>query len=439
MRSLNPPKAAVITMFLAVSALLLCSCNGGDGSGQSCSDGAANCACYANQTCNAGLDCVDGTCIDPNAPRDNNGGGDTNETLDSSDCGELLPLRLWESDPSAVAMLFTVEDCESGLAYPGLGEPDFTITEDSQALSSEAVPRILPSRGVRVYVTLLLDMSSSTRPNLSELQAGARRFVDEILVEQALENVYIELKAFDGSESPIRIESPTSDADELKATIDGLTDFDGVDPGATNLNGAVRQGVEQLQSRQQDTTDANYGGVVTTGYMVLFTDGGDSAGLEASAGATSAVRGARVYEHNAGAQPTVRTLAVALEGQDYDRAALEQLVGGSQWVLESDVTKLEDTFQEVGNRIARRVKGTYLLAYCSSSRAGKHTVRLNLAEGGQNELQFDFDAESFGPGCSAEFFETACDSRSCGGFNCGACDDETEYCDGPESGQCMAN
>ena len=422
---------------------LLLGCSDGDGGGQSCTDGTANCACYTNQTCNEGLDCVEGTCVDPNAPLDAGGDpgdvdGHQDATVEPPDCTELVPLRQWKSDPSAIATLFTVEDCATGEAVPGLRESAFAISEDNRPLSSEAVPTILPSRGVRVYVTLMLDMSSSTQSNLAELQAGAKRFVDQILVEQALDNVYIGLEAFDGSDSPMVVEMPTSDADELKTSIDGLPNFDGVDPGATNLNGAARHGVEDVQERQRLVMERNHGGVVTTGYMVLFTDGGDSAGIETPDGAKSAIAEARVYDRFAGAQPTVRTLAVALEGQDYDRDALSNLVGGPQWVLESDLAQLENTFQEVGGRIAKRVRGTYLLAFCSSSRAGDHTVTLEMAEGESNTLSYDFNADSFGPGCSAEFFETACDTMSCGGFNCGACDDATAVCDGAESGQCVS-
>jgi hypothetical protein len=161
--------------------------------------------------------------------------------------------------------------------------------------------------------------------------------------------------------------------------------------------------------------------VVTSGYLVLFTDGGDTSGREEADGAKSAVSAARIFDAQAGAQPTVRTIAVGLKGQDYDPQALSELVGGPEWVAEADLAELGETFGRVGRQVARRIKGTYLLAYCSVSRSGDHTVTLELAETPSNQLSFGFNSDGFGGGCSAEFFEEACEARSCGGFNCGAC------------------
>lgn len=126
-----------------------------------------------------------------------------------------------------------------------------------------------------------------------------------------------------------------------------------------------------------------------------------------------------------------RTLAVGLQSQDYDGAALRSLVGADS-VLESDLADLRQTGQD----IAQRIEGIYLLALCSAARAGDHDLVLSV-ENGRWELYFEFNADGFSGGCSAQFFEEVCDARECGGFNCGACDDETESCSGPDDGQCL--
>ena len=386
----------------------------------------------------AGLTCVSGICVDPNAPVD--AGTELGRDIDESlECVNLSPLRLWNTDPSAIAMLFTAEDCDNGRVLTGLSESAFTILEDNQPLSSEAVPRVLPSRGVRVYVTILIDMSSSTFPILAELQTGARRFVDEILVEQGLDNVFIGIDVFDGSSSTITLEKPTNDVQRLRNQLDSLSNFDGDDVNSTNLYGATRQTVQNLQVHQQRIMDRNYDGVVTTGYMLLLTDGGDTAGREEVGPARDAVASARIFDATAGAQPTVRTIAVGLNGDDYEPEALARLVGGPEWVAEASLAELGATFERVGREMGRRIEGTYLLAYCSASRAGDHSVTLRMADYPSKSVLFDFNADSFGGGCSAAFFETACDDRTCGGFNCGACEDATESCDGPQSGRCVNN
>jgi hypothetical protein len=112
------------------------------------------------------------------------------------------------------------------------------------------------------------------------------------------------------------------------------------------------------------------------------------------------------------------------------------LMGGASWVLEFDLAQLPETFRGVAREVANRVRGTYLLAYCSPARAGEHEVALQVRGADSNTLGFRFRADGFTGGCSARFFEDACLGRTCGGFNCGACDDATEVCIGPESGVC---
>ena len=65
------------------------------------------------------------------------------------------------------------------------------------------------------------------------------------------------------------------------------------DPAATNLNGAIRDSVEGLQAHQQRIIDANYCGIVTSGYLVVYTAGADTAGRATEAQAAAAVEAAR--------------------------------------------------------------------------------------------------------------------------------------------------
>jgi hypothetical protein len=49
----------------------------GDGDTQSCPDGTLDCPCYGNNTCNAGLECIDGVCEPAAGDGDGDGDGDT--------------------------------------------------------------------------------------------------------------------------------------------------------------------------------------------------------------------------------------------------------------------------------------------------------------------------------------------------------------------------
>jgi hypothetical protein len=283
-------------------------------------------------------------------------------------------------------------------------------------------------------IDLLLDFSNSTLPNRDKLIKGAKAFVDEILVQRKLmDRVTIGVMLFDGSQQPQRYELPVPDAQQLFSRLDDLQSYTPPDGGATNLNGAARIELEQMQERLQAIMDRNQGGVVTTGHVVLFTDGGDTAGWETPDQATALIAAARKLQTTAnGPSTVVQTWAVALKGEDYDPLALKGLLGDERFLLEAgSLDALEATFDQMGEQIGAQVEGTYLFAYCSTKRKGEHTVSLELKPTTipqSKPLSFDFSAEGFEGGCDASFFEHRCDSLECGGFACGGCDDARGLC-----------
>jgi hypothetical protein len=494
------------------------------------------------------------------------GGGDgaiTNSPLDLS-CLKVRQLRGYSVSPSAVAQLFRVETCADGTPVPHLKTANFDISEDHTNLSSEAVPEIQTSKGLRVYVSLVLDMSSSTHDELPQLIDAAKSFVDELLVVRKLTNVMIGIDLFDGSPTLNEWLLPISDPDRLKAKIGDLTNYMAADPSSTNLYGGVIDAVTKLQQRQIQVINANDNGVVTVGYAVLFTDGADTSARVSKAQAVSTLASARFVDPSSTqVQATVATYAVPLAGKDYTPGSLEELlsgtatagvtsgacsdacktanngicedngpgasgsscalgtdcsdcgtrstnmgaggsggssgstcndycayskngicqdgtvgsasalclpgtdctdckklgtadsgtgiapapekVDGTRFVLEADsAASLKQRFSDVAAKISSQLDGTYLLAYCSPKRSGKHTVSVNVNDSiSPNSTGYTFllNADGFGPGCSTQYFKDVCDSRKCGGFNCGACNEETDVCtsDGQCESACIKN
>ncbi|MBI5546085.1 MAG: hypothetical protein HY901_19515, partial [Deltaproteobacteria bacterium] len=65
---------------------------------------------------------------------------------------------------SAVALFFEVDDCQgrpiTGLSCEPNGGCDFTVKEDGTRLPVEAVPSILPAKGLTIFASLVIDTSS---------------------------------------------------------------------------------------------------------------------------------------------------------------------------------------------------------------------------------------------------------------------------------------
>jgi hypothetical protein len=462
-------------------------------------------------------------------------------------CLKLRQLRGYTVNPSAIGQLFTVETCADGIPVPGLASKDFDIVEDGSPLSTEAAAEFQKSKGLRVYVSLVLDMSSSTHAELPQLIEGAKAFVDELLVSRKLTNVMIGIDLFDGGPTVNEWQLPISDAKRLKAKIDGLTDYVAADASSTNLYGGVIDAVTKLQQREVKIMTGNDNGVVTVGYAVLFTDGADTAARVPKATAVSTLAAARFVDPaSMQVQATVATYAVPLAGADYTPGSLEALlsgtidgtsgpnanvlcsdaciyannrqcddggvgsgtlrcalgtdcsdcgaraavptsctdiclyakngvcddgsvgsstarcklgsdctdcagstdqgaagapgtatggpetVDGKRFVFQADNAQaLKQSFSDLAAAISRQLDGTYLLAYCSPKRTGQHKLSLNVKKtvsANSTGYEFPFSATGFGPGCDTAYFAGVCKAKQCGGFNCGACNDETDIC-----------
>lgn len=381
-------------------------------------------------------------------------------------CTRLVPLRQWTTNPSAVALLYRAEHCDGGKTLqlepaPGKLFEMYDLSENDSPLSSEAVPNVTLSSGQRVYVSLLLDFSASTNPVKGELLESARAFASTLLSETS--KAYIELRIFDGRAQPHTVVRATRDLAAIEEALTALrTAGPGAailgpspDTGSTNLNGAFLNGITDLQRWQQRVMARNANGVVSSGYLVVFTDGADTSERVTGDAAMAAVKAARAADGTKPEEPNVQTYAVALAGADFTATARERmqnlargeppptppLPANNRYFLEGQLAELTGKFTQLARRIAEESEATHLLTYCSPARAGQRTVtlRASAAYGGAaadaTGLRFSFAADGFAPGC-AEFFQTVCEDKECGGFNCGACNDATDICRASD-GRCV--
>ncbi|MDB4932226.1 MAG: hypothetical protein JWM10_4710, partial [Myxococcaceae bacterium] len=339
------------------------------------------------------------------------------------DAGAACPAvtRLLEGrtvSPSGVAMFFAAEDC-LGRPLTDLAATDFVVREDGIALGSEASATLITRVGPQVFVSLVLDLSASTNAFLPQLTAAAAQFITTLQTVRHLP-VQIGLQVFAGEAGLTEWQAPTVDTARLLARLDALATYHPADPGSTNLYGATIAALGRQATAEAAFRARNAGGAFTTGYVVLFTDGGDTAGLRTQADAVAAVRGS-----------ADRTLAVGLAGGDSMPAVLSALAPGGV-LTAPDASTLAREFDALASRIAAEFRALYLLGYCSARRAGEHTVTVSVAGGTTAPAaSYGFSAAGFGPGCTAATFTAACAAADqCGGLGCGACDDRTTLCDG---------
>jgi hypothetical protein len=238
---------------------------------------------------------------------------------------------------STVALFFAVDDCQ-GRPVTGLTTSDFALAEDGAGLSVESDRTVLPQRGVEVFISLVLDLSSSTTANLPGLIAGARSFVTGLQVDRNLP-VHISIQVFAGEATLREWQPPTLDTQRLIARLGELATYVPEDPSSTNLYGAVAQSLTRQQAAKQAFEARNFEGVFTAGYVVVFTDGGDTAGRATLATVQAAQQG----------NPD-SIVAVGLQSPDYDAAALQAM---SSLVLTSlDPQSLALDFGDLAPRIA---------------------------------------------------------------------------------------
>lgn len=338
----------------------------------------------------------------------------------------LIEGRTGQPASSAVSVFFTVDDC-FGRPVTGLdcenypGSCDFVLREDTAQLSTEAQATVLPREGLYVFASLLLDVSSSTQGSMTELIDGAKAFVNELRVNKALD-VPISIQLFAGEPTPTEWQPPTLDTDRLLQRLDEVASYQPSDPSSTNLYGGTISAIQRIDAARADFQQRNAGGAFTTGYVILFTDGADTAGLKTLQEAQAAVESS-----------SDELLVIALQSADFDPQAHDALValaGEPKVIVSQGATSLYGDFANLAARIAGQTERTYLLGYCSPKRSGSHSVALEIANSTTTpSLTFTFDASTFQPGCSKEVFETACDAKQCGGLGCGGCDDRAASCD----------
>ena len=324
--------------------------------------------------------------------------------------------------PSGVGLFVSVDDCH-GRPRTDLTAPELTPTEDGVPAGAAA---LLPTPGRQTFVTLSFDLGDSARASLPSAIAAAESLLDRLVAAHLPLQVGIEV--FAGQVNVNAWQPHTLDLARVRERLRTIGTYGLTGAATSNLYGAVEQGVANLERVEQAFEARNGGGAQGVGYLVAFTDRGDTAGRTTLDAAWSAAGRGRN-----------RLLVVALAGDGLGAdalASLHELAGGGL-VVSAATSTLGRDYRYVAARLLREAPRTYLLAYCSALRGGAHRVGVRVAgASGERSEDASLDATGFGDGCSVASPLSACAGAQCGGLGCGACDDRTSVCN-PGTRQCV--
>ena len=297
-------------------------------------------------------------------------------------CGAGLHLTRLEAAaraPSNVAVFFALDD-RDGEPVADLLANDFNIYEDERLVSVDESRQTIvnPEIAAAHFTLLLVDMSASVTASdqLQSIIHAAGEFVRQVEHYQR-----VAVYAFDGSKSLYEIMPFMPSGPPTAHALSALSSFQSRDP-STNLNGAVLQALTELDKALDRSSVP-----LRFGTLVVFTDGTDRANRVPFQQMIDAVEAS---DHS------VYALGV---GHEIDDSTLSR-IGKSGYIRVEDSTASRDAFREIGARIVRFTRRYYLLSYCSPSRAGRHKVTIEaVAEGERGKLDYEFNANGFGPGC----------------------------------------
>jgi hypothetical protein len=193
----------------------------------------------------------------------------------------------------------------------------------------------------------------------------------------------------------------------------------GGDPSSSNVYGAVIEGVHKLDRALTLRQSVNELGVLTTGTLIVVSDGDDRASLRTSAEVDATVQGTSSNVITVGLGDVANYPKLTTIGRDGSFSAPEP-------------SQLREAFQQIATRIRSQRDSLYLVGYCSPKRTGAFETRVGIRGFNFNQPTCPYNATRFTPSCGPESFvrDTACAGVECGGvIGCGEC----------PAGQCCAN
>ncbi|MBX7082432.1 MAG: VWA domain-containing protein [Nannocystaceae bacterium] len=331
----------------------------------------------------------------------------------------------------AVSLFFAVDFCAGTAVLPDKFDElglDFLVKENGVDIDAnvESYAQVIP-KPVESYVTLVLDVSASITDSgeFPALVQELRTLVASLVPAPGEPEVYVSIYVF-GRDAAEYVPF-TRDF----AAVDAALDAAATDPApvvelagngnGTDLYDAVELAINRTQ-RIRDLRDAvTWGGVLSTGTVVVVTDGKDTSN--------------GTLDQSLIESTTNNVVSIGISDQ-VDHEYLDR-IGRDSSFLAPKPEEWPAAFAEITQRVDEYPLRSYLLAYCSSTTEGQPDVEVSITGNGVVDektavCKFDADLFSSDPDaiCDALFFSTECGTATCGGLTaCGSCADD-QCCDG---------
>lgn len=340
-------------------------------------------------------------------------------------CADLRMIEARTAAPGGTALYLAAADC-AGNPLPGLDPTTFAVTEDDAALPPGATVEPVPIKGQEPFIDILVDVSNQTTSYRADLVAAANALVDSVAA--ASDRGHFGVYAFAGGAQPVEILAPTMDLLSVRAKITALATYAATDGSSTNVYGSMSSTLQRLRTQTDEFVKRNGNGGLNLRYLVTLTSGVDTA---------KRGQAAEVGELVASTHSSSFGLVVGGPAFDAASEAAMKTSAPQSLVQKAAAADLVAEASTLGTRIGGELRSTYLLGYCSASRAGEHqvAVRLRAPTTTRTAAVGTIDAAKAGDGCTTATFG-ACGAKTCGSVGCGACDDRKAKCD-TATGACI--
>lgn len=304
----------------------------------------------------------------------------------ASGCAETCPsiekIDANTTDDALVQVVFGAR-CD-GAPLTDLQTENLSLTEDGEEVSGTESPWALePVRSVlETYTLLLIDVSDSilAEGTLESARAAASTFA----LGLATAGDQIKVGLFDGAAELRTAVDWTNDAAILEEGIAAIGPEDQLD-GSTNLNGAVIQGLAELDTLVEPDVESE---LLSVANLVVFTDGVDRSRRESDSAARDVVEGSDhgVYVVGLTGEAAVAEELSALAKDGYFEAGAPEA--------------LEGAFEELRATLVAETNRFYRLSYCSPLRGPRATLKLTVTvDEEQDSIRFSYPTKDFGADC----------------------------------------